>query len=64
VLLGLTEHQVRLQFQEEEKAEAKKGIPARHKVSASTFMAECLDVEEEQCVGRRSFGCMTADNGK
>lgn len=47
---GLTEHQVRLQFQMEEESEARKGRPARHKVTPSTFIAECLDVEEEQCV--------------
>ncbi|KAJ7823928.1 hypothetical protein B0H13DRAFT_2375773 [Mycena leptocephala] len=34
--------------QQEEEADAKKGVPAKHKVSPSTFMAECLEVEEEQ----------------
>jgi hypothetical protein len=47
---GLMEAQVRLQFQQEEEEEARRGVPAKHKVSASTFMVECLDVEEEQCV--------------
>ncbi|KAJ7604795.1 hypothetical protein DFH06DRAFT_1020618 [Mycena polygramma] len=48
VITGLTEQQVRLQFQQEEEAEAKAGIPPKHKVSPSTFMVECLEVEEEQ----------------
>ncbi|KAJ7852858.1 hypothetical protein B0H13DRAFT_1904401 [Mycena leptocephala] len=48
VVSGLTEAQVRLQFQQEEEEEARRGVPAKHKVSASTFMVECLDVEEEQ----------------
>lgn len=46
---------MRLQFQQEEEEEARKGIPARHKVSPSTFIAECLDVEEEQYVVLASF---------
>ncbi|KAJ7435097.1 hypothetical protein B0H11DRAFT_1937910 [Mycena galericulata] len=41
VVVGLTEHQVRLQFQKEEEEDAKKGRPTQHK-------AECLEVEEEQ----------------
>jgi hypothetical protein len=48
--LGLTEKEVRLQFQKEEEAEAKRGLPAKHKVTPSAFMTECLAVEEEQCV--------------
>ncbi|KAJ7897985.1 hypothetical protein B0H14DRAFT_3080821 [Mycena olivaceomarginata] len=39
---------VRLQFQQEEEAAARKGIPAKHCVTPSEFMTECLDVEEEQ----------------
>jgi hypothetical protein len=46
----LTEAQVRLQFQQEEEAAARKGIPAKHRVTPSEFMTECLDVEEEQYV--------------
>ncbi|KAJ7862019.1 hypothetical protein B0H14DRAFT_3444990 [Mycena olivaceomarginata] len=49
VVVGLTEAQVRLQFQREEEDAARKGIPAKHRVTPSEFMAECLDVEEEQC---------------
>ncbi|KAJ7678301.1 hypothetical protein DFH06DRAFT_975338, partial [Mycena polygramma] len=45
---GLTEQQVRLQFQQEEEAEVKAGIAPKHKVSPSTFVVECLEVEEEQ----------------
>ncbi|KAJ7825975.1 hypothetical protein B0H14DRAFT_3088526 [Mycena olivaceomarginata] len=48
VVVGLTEAQVRLQFQQEEEAAARKGIPAKHRVTPSEFMTECLDVEEEQ----------------
>ncbi|KAJ7363849.1 hypothetical protein DFH08DRAFT_949484 [Mycena albidolilacea] len=48
VVIGLTEAQVRLQFQREEEDAARKGIPAKHRVSPSEFMTECLDVEEEQ----------------
>ncbi|KAJ7799241.1 hypothetical protein B0H14DRAFT_3092830 [Mycena olivaceomarginata] len=48
VVSGLSEHQVRLQFQQEEQEEARNGVPAKHKVSPSTFVAECLDVEDEQ----------------
>ncbi|KAJ7653714.1 hypothetical protein DFH06DRAFT_1270103 [Mycena polygramma] len=45
---GLTEQEVRLQFQREEEEEARWGAPQKHKVSAATFISECLDVEEEQ----------------
>ncbi|KAK7019979.1 CxC2 domain-containing protein [Favolaschia claudopus] len=45
---GLTESEVRLQFQKEEEEQARRGLPAKHKVTPSSFMAECLDVEEEQ----------------
>lgn len=48
--VGLTEIDVRLQFQREEEEEAKKGLPAKHKVTPSAFLSECLDVEEMQCV--------------
>ncbi|KAF8139331.1 hypothetical protein K438DRAFT_1996130 [Mycena galopus ATCC 62051] len=47
-VIGLTENQVRLQFQNEEEEEAKRGIHGKHKVSPSEFMTECLDVEAEQ----------------
>lgn len=46
--IGLTEHEVRRQFQEEEEAEARKGVAVKHKVSPGTFITECLEVEEEQ----------------
>jgi hypothetical protein len=42
--------QVRLQFQQEEEEAAKLGLPAKHKVTPSAFMMECLQVEEEQYV--------------
>ncbi|KAJ7633330.1 hypothetical protein DFH06DRAFT_1140041 [Mycena polygramma] len=48
VVEGLTEQQVRLQFQREEEEEAKRGAPLKHKVSPATFVVECLEVEEEQ----------------
>ncbi|KAK7013923.1 CxC2 domain-containing protein [Favolaschia claudopus] len=48
VFEGLTESDVRLRFQKEEEEQAKKGLPAKHKVTPSSFMAECLDVEDEQ----------------
>ncbi|KAJ7315615.1 hypothetical protein DFH08DRAFT_820537 [Mycena albidolilacea] len=48
VVVGLTEAQVRLQFQQEEEAAARKGIPAKHRVTPSEVMTKCLDVEEEQ----------------
>ncbi|KAF7345876.1 CxC2 domain-containing protein [Mycena venus] len=48
VIVGLTETEVHLQFQREEEEEAKKGLPAKHKVMPSAFMSECLDVEEMQ----------------
>ncbi|KAJ7352108.1 hypothetical protein DFH08DRAFT_956919 [Mycena albidolilacea] len=48
VFVGLTEAQVRLQFQKDEEEAAKRGIPAKHKVSLSEFITECLNVEEEQ----------------
>ncbi|KAJ7337604.1 hypothetical protein DFH08DRAFT_964574 [Mycena albidolilacea] len=48
VITGLTEAQVRLQFQREEEEAAKKGLPKKHRVTPSKFMTECLGVEEEQ----------------
>ncbi|KAJ7233795.1 hypothetical protein C8J57DRAFT_1249691 [Mycena rebaudengoi] len=48
VVNGLTEHQVHLQFMEEEAKEARKGLPSRHEVSASTFIMEGLGIEDEQ----------------
>ncbi|KAK7061181.1 CxC2 domain-containing protein [Favolaschia claudopus] len=48
VIKGLSESQVRLQFQQEEQEQAKLGLPAKHKVTPSAFMAECLEVEDEQ----------------
>ncbi|KAJ7017384.1 hypothetical protein C8F04DRAFT_1200656 [Mycena alexandri] len=48
VVKGLTEHEVRRQFQEEEEADARKGVAMKHKVSPGTFITECLEVEEEQ----------------
>jgi hypothetical protein len=44
------EKEVRLQFQREEEDEVKRGLPAKHKVTPSTFMTECLVVEEDQYV--------------
>ncbi|KAJ7889382.1 hypothetical protein B0H14DRAFT_2561881 [Mycena olivaceomarginata] len=40
VVVGLTEKEIRLQFQQEEEAEAKRGLPAKHKVTPSAFMTE------------------------
>ncbi|KAJ7707216.1 hypothetical protein B0H14DRAFT_2646857 [Mycena olivaceomarginata] len=45
---GLTEIDVRLQFQKEEEEEARRGLPAKHKVSPGAFVVECLEIEEEQ----------------
>ncbi|KAJ7336156.1 hypothetical protein DFH08DRAFT_915978 [Mycena albidolilacea] len=47
---GLTEMDVRLQFQKKEEEAAKRGLPAKHKVSPGGFIVECLEVEEEQYV--------------
>ncbi|KAJ7668824.1 hypothetical protein B0H14DRAFT_3102493 [Mycena olivaceomarginata] len=49
---GLTEIDVRLQFQKEEEEEARRGLPAKHKVSPGAFVVECLEIEEEQCFRR------------
>lgn len=46
--VGLTEMEVRLQFQKEEAEAAKRGVPAKHRVSPSEFMAECTAIEEQQ----------------
>ncbi|KAJ7896246.1 hypothetical protein B0H14DRAFT_2558175 [Mycena olivaceomarginata] len=48
--LGLTEMDIRLQFQTEDEDTAKRGLPAKHKVSPGGFIVECLEVEEEQYV--------------
>jgi hypothetical protein len=40
--------EVRLQFQKEEAEAAKRGVPAKHRVSPSEFMAECTAIEEQQ----------------
>ncbi|KAF8177103.1 hypothetical protein K438DRAFT_1939164 [Mycena galopus ATCC 62051] len=48
VVIGLMEAEVRLQFQKEEEDAAKRGLPARHRVSLSAFLTEGLDIEEEQ----------------
>ncbi|KAF8169323.1 hypothetical protein K438DRAFT_1983394 [Mycena galopus ATCC 62051] len=45
---GLSEAQVRLQFTKEEAADAARGMPSMHDVSASSFIAAALDLEEEQ----------------
>ncbi|KAJ7908806.1 hypothetical protein B0H13DRAFT_2233210 [Mycena leptocephala] len=45
---GLTESEVRLRFTTEEAEEAKRGVPPRHQVSASSFVATALDLEDEQ----------------
>ncbi|KAJ7864998.1 hypothetical protein B0H14DRAFT_3443208 [Mycena olivaceomarginata] len=49
VVVGVTEMEVRLQFQWEEEEAAKKGLPAKHKITPSAFMTECLEIEDEQC---------------
>jgi hypothetical protein len=46
----LTEIDVQLQFQKEEEEEARRGLPAKHKVSPGAFIVECLEIEEEQYV--------------
>ncbi|KAJ7448726.1 hypothetical protein FB451DRAFT_1343295 [Mycena latifolia] len=51
-LLGRTEAQIRLDFAEEEAAEAARGVPSVHDVSPSTFVAAGLDLEGEQRRGR------------
>ncbi|KAF7360081.1 hypothetical protein MVEN_00736200 [Mycena venus] len=48
VFVGLTENQVRLQFQNDEEEQARQGVPVKHQVTPSTFVAECLEVEENQ----------------
>ncbi|KAF8192329.1 hypothetical protein K438DRAFT_1970135 [Mycena galopus ATCC 62051] len=45
---GLSEAEVRLQFTKEEAEEAARGVPSVHDVSASSFIAAGLDLEEEQ----------------
>jgi hypothetical protein len=47
---GLTEMEVRLQFATEEAEEAKKGVPALHEVTLSSFITVGLELEDEQCV--------------
>ena len=47
-LTGLSEHDVRLQFSQEEAAEASRGVPSLHDVTRSGFIAEALDIEEQQ----------------
>ncbi|KAJ7851559.1 hypothetical protein B0H13DRAFT_2360051 [Mycena leptocephala] len=45
---GLTEMEVRLQFATEEAEEAKKGVPALHEVTPSSFITAGLELEDEQ----------------
>ncbi|KAF7321643.1 CxC2 domain-containing protein [Mycena kentingensis (nom. inval.)] len=45
---GLTEAQVREEFEKEEAAEAASGIPPIHDISPSTFLVELLAIESEQ----------------
>ncbi|KAJ8699281.1 hypothetical protein PTI98_002412 [Pleurotus ostreatus] len=45
---GLSEHDVRLQFSQEEAAEASRGVPSLHDVTRSGFIVEALDIEEQQ----------------
>ncbi|KAL4264055.1 CxC2-like cysteine cluster KDZ transposase-associated domain-containing protein [Pleurotus pulmonarius] len=45
---GLSEHNVWLQFSQEEAAEASRGVPSLHDVTRSGFIAEALDIEEQQ----------------
>ncbi|KAF7375725.1 CxC2 domain-containing protein [Mycena sanguinolenta] len=47
-ILGMTEAEVRLKFATEEEEEAKKGIPALHEVTPSSFVAAGLELEEQQ----------------
>ncbi|KAJ7886239.1 hypothetical protein B0H14DRAFT_2243953, partial [Mycena olivaceomarginata] len=45
---GLTEAQVLLQFEQEEAQRVQEGVPGIHAVSASSFVAAGLEVEDEQ----------------
>ncbi|KAJ7481074.1 hypothetical protein B0H11DRAFT_1724414, partial [Mycena galericulata] len=45
---GISEHDVRLEFAQEEAEEAARGIPAIHNVSPSAFILAGLDLEEQQ----------------
>ncbi|KAF9489950.1 hypothetical protein BDN71DRAFT_1484637 [Pleurotus eryngii] len=45
---GLSKHDVQLQFSQEEAAEASRGVPSLHNVTQSGFIAEVLDIEEQQ----------------
>ncbi|KAJ6469546.1 hypothetical protein C8R47DRAFT_989403, partial [Mycena vitilis] len=45
---GLTEAQVRLQFNKEEQLEAQRGVPSLHDVTPSNFITTGLDIENEQ----------------
>ncbi|KAJ7475064.1 hypothetical protein B0H11DRAFT_1728060 [Mycena galericulata] len=45
---GVSEHDVRLEFAQEEAEEAARGIPAIHNVSPSAFILAGLDLEEQQ----------------
>ncbi|KAJ7194873.1 hypothetical protein GGX14DRAFT_333182, partial [Mycena pura] len=45
---GLTETQVRLRLEEEEKKEASVGVPRVHEVSPSAFITMALDLEDQQ----------------
>ncbi|KAJ7027247.1 hypothetical protein C8F04DRAFT_965417, partial [Mycena alexandri] len=45
---GKTEAQVRLEFTQEEAAEARRGVPTLHDVSPSAFLTFGLDLENEQ----------------
>ncbi|KAJ7075019.1 hypothetical protein B0H15DRAFT_792382 [Mycena belliarum] len=47
-ITGLTEADVRLQFAEDDAAEAARGVPVLHDVSPSAFIAAGLDLEGEQ----------------
>ncbi|KAJ7799812.1 hypothetical protein B0H14DRAFT_3491267 [Mycena olivaceomarginata] len=64
VITGLTEAQVRLQFQREEEEAAKKGLPEKHRVTPSEFMTECLGVEEEQREVRVQVGLKKSQTTK
>ncbi|KAJ6509612.1 hypothetical protein DFH09DRAFT_942560, partial [Mycena vulgaris] len=48
ILVGLTEMEVRLQFTNEEAADAEKGVPALHEVTPSSFINVGLELEEQQ----------------
>jgi hypothetical protein len=47
-MVGMTEAEVRLKFAADEEEEAKRGVPALHDVTPSSFIAAGLELEEQQ----------------